>query len=75
MRLRATRPMDVTIPALDLTVHFAAGEEVRTEVSTKFREEPLVAELHAAGLAQQRFFTDEAGDFGLSLSVPTPGQD
>jgi L-histidine Nalpha-methyltransferase len=64
--------MDVTIPQLDLTVHFAAGEEVRTEVSTKFREGSLVAELTAAGLVQQRFFTDEAGDFGLSLSVPAP---
>jgi L-histidine Nalpha-methyltransferase len=75
MRLRASRAMDVTIPALDLTVHFDAGEEVRTEVSTKFREGPLAAELSAAGLVQQRFFTDEAGDFGLSLSVPAPGQD
>jgi L-histidine N-alpha-methyltransferase len=70
MRLRAGRAMDVTIPALDLTVHFDAGEEVRTEVSTKFREAPLTASLRAAGLVQQRFFTDEAGDFGLSLSVP-----
>jgi L-histidine N-alpha-methyltransferase len=72
MRLRATRDVDVTIPELDLSVHFAAGEEVRTEVSTKFREQPLVAELAAAGLVQQRFFTDEAGDFGLSLSIPGP---
>jgi L-histidine N-alpha-methyltransferase len=75
MRLRAVHEMDVTIPALDLTVHFDAGEEVRTEVSTKFREKPLALELDAAGLAQQRFFTDEAGDFGLSLSVPAPGRD
>ncbi len=75
MRLRASRAMDVTIPALDLTVHLDAGEQVRTEVSTKFREGPLAAELSAAGLTQQRFFTDEAGDFGLSLSVPEPGRD
>ena len=70
MRLRANQATDVSIPALDLTVHFDAGEQVRTEVSTKFREEPLAAELTAAGLVQQRFFTDEAGDFGVSLSVP-----
>ena len=75
MRLRARRAMEVTIPALDLTVHFAAGEEVRTEVSTKFREGPLAAELTSAGIVQQRFFSDEAGDFGLSLSVPDPGWD
>jgi L-histidine N-alpha-methyltransferase len=70
MRLRASRTMDVHIPALDLTVHFEQGEEVRTEVSTKFREQPLRTELASAGLAQQRFFTDTAGDFGLSLSQP-----
>jgi L-histidine Nalpha-methyltransferase len=75
MRLAASRPMDVTIPALDLTVHFDAGEQVRTEVSTKFREEALARELGAAGLSPQRFFTDEAGDFGLSLSVPDPSRD
>jgi L-histidine N-alpha-methyltransferase len=75
MRLRASRAMEVRIPALDLSVHFAAGEEVRTEVSTKFRHEPLIAELGAAGLLEQRFFTDRAGDFGLSLSVPRPAQD
>lgn len=37
MRLRATRPMRVRV--LDLTVEFAAGEELRTEVSAKFRPE------------------------------------
>ena len=37
MRLRARRAMTVHVPALDLTVEFAAGEEMRTEISAKFR--------------------------------------
>ena len=56
--------------ALDLTVDFAAGEEMLTEVSCKFRPEQGVAdELAAAGLRRSHWWTDAAGDFGLSLSV------
>ena len=38
MRLRSRGEQRVDVPALDLTVDFAAGEEMRTEVSAKFRE-------------------------------------
>ena len=51
MRLRSAREQHVTIRALGLTVHFAAGEEVRTEISAKFRRENVEAELAAAGSA------------------------
>jgi L-histidine N-alpha-methyltransferase len=43
MRLRALRTATVTIPALGLEVSFAAGEEVRTEISAKFTRERLEA--------------------------------
>jgi dimethylhistidine N-methyltransferase len=75
MRLRARKRMQVTIPALDLAVSFAKGEEMRTEVSTKFREQRLQQELRAAGLEQISFSTDPAGDFGLSLSIPRRAED
>ena len=39
MRLRATRPSSVLIADLDLRVEFAAGEELRTEISAKFTPE------------------------------------
>lgn len=39
MRLRSRTAQTVKIPALDLAVDFADGEELRTEVSAKFREE------------------------------------
>ena len=69
MWLRSTRPQRVHITALDLDVDFADGEEMLTEVSCKFRRSGVDAELAAAGLERIHWWTDEAGDFGLSLSV------
>ncbi|WP_283611310.1 L-histidine N(alpha)-methyltransferase [Mycolicibacterium poriferae] len=69
MWLRSTHPQRVHIAALDLDVDFADGEEMLTEVSCKFRRSGVDAELAAAGLERTHWWTDEAGDFGLSLSV------
>jgi L-histidine N-alpha-methyltransferase len=69
MRLRSERAQRVRIGALDLTVDFAAGEQVLTEVSCKFRAEGVADELASAGLKLTQWWTDVAGDFGLSLSV------
>jgi L-histidine Nalpha-methyltransferase len=68
MRLRSEREQRVTIAGLDLTVSFAAGEEMRTEISAKFRRDGMAAELALAGLRPVRFWTDRDGDFGLMLS-------
>lgn len=70
MRLRAAQAQQVTIADLDLTVRFAAGEELRTEISAKFRRWGITAELAAAGLRALRFWTDPPGDFGLTLAAP-----
>lgn len=69
MRLRARQPLTVKIPELGIEVPFAEGEDVRTEVSAKFRQDGVQAELAAAGLALSRWWTDEQGWFGLSLST------
>jgi L-histidine N-alpha-methyltransferase len=69
MWLRATTAQRVNVGALDLTVDFEAGEEMLTEVSSKFRPEGVEAELAAAGLRRTHWWTDPAGDFGLSLST------
>ncbi|MET7473647.1 L-histidine N(alpha)-methyltransferase [Streptomyces sp. NPDC005648] len=69
MRLRSRREQTVKIPGVDLAVDFTEGEELRTEVSAKFRKEGVRAELAAAGLELTRWWTDEAGRFALSLSV------
>jgi L-histidine N-alpha-methyltransferase len=69
MRLRSRRSQTVKVPGVDLVVHFAEGEELRTEISAKFRPEGVRAELAAAGLTLRHWWTDRAGRFGLSLSV------
>jgi L-histidine N-alpha-methyltransferase len=70
MRLRSSGRQLVSVPALGLTVKFADGEEMRTEVSAKFRREGVQAELATAGFEMRSWWTDEPGRFGLSLSVP-----
>jgi L-histidine N-alpha-methyltransferase len=69
MWLRACSAQRVRVAALDLTVDFAAGEQMLTEVSCKFRQQGVVDELAAAGLKRSHWWTDPAGDFGLSLST------
>jgi L-histidine N-alpha-methyltransferase len=70
MRLRSRVEQVVSVAALDLEVPFAVGEELRTEISAKFRRERVEAELAAAGLTMTHWWTDPEGDFGVSLSVP-----
>ena len=53
------------------TVPFAEGEEMRTEMSAKFRPDGVRAELSAAGFTMQHWWTDTGAQFGLSLSIPT----
>lgn len=69
MRLRSRGAQHVVVNGLDLDVAFADGEELRTEISAKFRRERVEAELTAAGFELVRWWTDRAGDFALSLSV------
>jgi L-histidine N-alpha-methyltransferase len=67
MRLRARWPMVVHLPAAGLTVQFAAGEELRTEISAKFRRDQLGAELSEAGFAARGWWTDREDRFSVSL--------
>ena len=69
MLLRPDADQHVTIRRLDLSVDFAAGEEMRTEISAKFRRTGVEQELAAAGLEMREWWTDPAGDFALSLAV------
>ncbi|MFJ9870616.1 L-histidine N(alpha)-methyltransferase [Streptomyces sp. NPDC101165] len=69
MRLRSLTAQTVKVPALDLAVDFAAGEELRTEVSAKFRKEGVTAELDAVDLELTHWWTDTESRFALSLSV------
>jgi L-histidine N-alpha-methyltransferase len=69
LRLRAEMPYRVTIPGADLVLDLASGEEIRVEISTKFRVSKIAAELEAAGFGITRVWTDDDGDFALTLAT------
>ncbi len=68
MRLRARREHTTVVRELDLSVHFDAGEELRTEISAKFTPARLEGDLDAAGLELVRWLTDPEEQFALTLS-------
>ncbi|MGW5072988.1 L-histidine N(alpha)-methyltransferase [Rhodococcus sp. NPDC004095] len=68
MRVEAVEPVKVRIPALDLHVAFAEGEQMRTEISAKFRVEGICKELDAAGFGSDRVWTDSGERFALILA-------
>jgi L-histidine N-alpha-methyltransferase len=70
MRLRASRPCSAWIASLGVRIEFAAGEEMRTEISAKFTRRRLAADLRAAGLELRELLTDDAELFSLSLASP-----
>jgi dimethylhistidine N-methyltransferase len=73
MRLRSLRPQMVTIADVGLSVDFARGEDLRTELSCKFRRAALTEELRDGGLRVLRWWTDAAGRFAVILATPEAG--
>ena len=70
MRLRANGAQTVRIDGADLEVAFADGEEIRTEISSKFTRQAIETELAAAGMRLDDFLTDEDGLFGMAFASP-----
>jgi L-histidine Nalpha-methyltransferase len=70
MWLRSLDEREVHLPALDLAVHFQRGEEMRTEISAKFTPEQVEQELWAGGFVVEQTWTDDAGDYLLTLARP-----
>jgi L-histidine Nalpha-methyltransferase len=66
--LRSLADQTVRLEGLDLTVDFAAGEEMRTEISAKFTRPHLEGAYRAVGLRPAGWFTDVASDYALSLA-------
>ncbi|HMK64104.1 MAG TPA: L-histidine N(alpha)-methyltransferase [Acidimicrobiales bacterium] len=69
MRLRSTVDQVVSLPGLAMKVSFAAGEELRTEISAKFTPTQVEQELFAAGFVVQAMWEDPEG-FLLTLATP-----
>lgn len=68
IRVRSTAQQSVRVADLDLVADFDQGEEMRTEISAKFRLPGIAAELEAAGLEIVEQWTDAAADFGMTLA-------
>ncbi len=67
MGLRSATEQRVQLRSLGLEVAFSSGEEMRTEISAKFRPDRISTELQEAGFLPERWWTDAAGDFGVAL--------
>jgi L-histidine N-alpha-methyltransferase len=70
MRLRARTPQTVSIDGAGLRLELAGGEEIRTEISTKFTRATVESALGDAGLRVERFFTDPEDHFAVTLASP-----
>ena len=68
LRVRAEMPQRVTIPGAGVTFDLASGEEIRIEISTKFRPEGIRTELSTAGFDVAQVWTDPHRDFALTLA-------
>jgi L-histidine N-alpha-methyltransferase len=69
MRLRSQRRQVVHVGALDLEIWFEDGEDLLTEISAKFRRDGVQSELEAAGFSLDGWWTDDHGDFAVSLAT------
>lgn len=67
MYIESLTDQTVTLPALDLTVDFAQGERLLSEISRKFDPQQLTQELAEFGLRVADRFTDERDQFALLL--------
>lgn len=67
--LEAVRSTVLRIPSIGLELHLQAGEQIRTEVSSKFTRATLTDRLAAAGLALRDWHTDPDELFAVALAA------
>jgi L-histidine N-alpha-methyltransferase len=71
MWLRSTVDQRVRVADLDLDVVFGAGEEMLTEISTKFSPGDLETELNECGFVAEAMWTSDGDEFLLTLARPS----
>ena len=67
MHLKSKKAQTVQLRSLDLTVEFAAGETIRSEISRKFNLDIVQEDLSLRGLIPVKVWTDPNQLFGLIL--------
>ncbi|HWD54232.1 MAG TPA: L-histidine N(alpha)-methyltransferase [Acidimicrobiales bacterium] len=70
MRLRADEACEFTLTDGDISVRFEEGEDLLTEISSKFTPERVEAELNQAGFVIEEMWGAEDGEFLLTLAHP-----
>jgi L-histidine N-alpha-methyltransferase len=71
MWLRSTADQQIRVADLDLDLTFGSGEEMLTEISTKFSPEALGAELGECGFAVESMWRSEGDEFLLTMARPS----
>jgi L-histidine N-alpha-methyltransferase len=67
MRLRAVRACRVRVPAAQLDIRFAPGDEIRTEISCKYTQASFEQRLSGLPLRLERWFSDPEELFAVAL--------
>ena len=70
MWLRSTGSQRIRIADLDLDLDFRDGEEMMTEISTKFSPDALEAELEQNGLTVESMWPSSGDEFLLTVARP-----
>jgi L-histidine Nalpha-methyltransferase len=70
MRLRSLSDQVISIADLSIEVTFGAGEDLLTEISSKFTRQGVEDELYAAGFLVDSMWEAPGGDFLLTLARP-----
>ena len=68
LRLRSEVPQRVNIPGASIDLDLASGEEIRIEISTKFRTGGIAQELTAVGFSVTKTWFDQDSDFAVTLA-------
>ena len=71
MWLRSTDDQQIRVADLDLDLTFGAGEEMLTEISTKFSPEALEVELSECGFVVESMWCSVGDEFLLTLARPS----
>jgi len=71
MWLRSTGDQRILVADLDLELTFGSGEEMLTEISTKFSPDALEAELNECGFVVESMWPSEGDEFLLTLARPS----
>jgi L-histidine N-alpha-methyltransferase len=71
MWLRSTADQHIRVADLDLDLTFGSGEEMLTEISTKFSPDALGVELSECGFIVESMWRSEGDEFLLTMARPS----